>query len=157
MRWRGPARTATEAATEAWESGAKSLLEEFKPALKLFRSLTDEDGQLTDMGRTGVKLTMQKIADILGEKPEAVEDSLGFWQKTVAQFKTGFSDMSLSTFTHGGDPASDLRPVCNCERCGGKRQSRWTARLGVVAEPLLAGRRDVADRDRFRAPHLRAD
>lgn len=101
--------SAREAATEAWQSGAKGLLGEFKPALQLFRGLADENGALTDMGRIGVKLTMERVAGIIGEKPEAAEESLGFWEKTAAQFKSNWNtwgslDKIMATFTHGGDP-----------------------------------------------------
>jgi Putative T7SS secretion signal domain len=101
--------SATEAATEAWESGAKDLLEEYKPALNLFRSFTDEDGALTKIGQLGVKNTLAKIAELVGEKPEAAEDPVSFLQKTAAQFKENWNtwgslDKIAATFTHGGDP-----------------------------------------------------
>lgn len=101
--------SAREAATEAWESGAKSLLEEFKPALRLFRGLTDEKGALTNMGQIGVKLTMQKIADLMLEKPDAAEEAMGFWEKAVGQFKSNWNtwgslDSGIAALTHGGDP-----------------------------------------------------
>ena len=101
--------TATEAATDAWESGAKSMLQEMKPELDFFRGYTDEDGALTKIGQLGVKNTLGRIAEVLGEKPEAVEESAGFWEKTATQFKANWNTWgSLSkisaTFMHGGDP-----------------------------------------------------
>jgi hypothetical protein len=109
--------TASEAAGEAWGTGARSLLEEFRPVLNFFRGLTDEDGALTDMGRTGVKLTMERIADIIGKQPEEAGESVSFLQKTAEQFRTagrlwkaaltnvpGTGAEILAVFTHGGDP-----------------------------------------------------
>lgn len=105
----GLANGARGAATAAWKDGATELLDEYKPAFNLFRSLTDEEGALTDMGRTGVKFTMQAIKNELPMLPQEMEEAGGFWAKTAAQFKTGVKtwtslDNVVSTFTHAGDP-----------------------------------------------------
>lgn len=110
--------SASEAAGEAWESGAKSLLDEFKPALQFFRSQTDEDGALTRIGQLGVKNTMAKILEVLGSKPEAAGESASFWEKTATQFKENWNtwgslDKIAATFTHGGDPgiANEMKNI----------------------------------------------
>lgn len=102
---------ARSAASEAWESDAKSMLEEgdYKDALDLFRSQTDEDGSLTRIGQIGVKLTMQAMKEALPEMPEEASEASSFWGKTASQFSSNWSTWGsgskiVDAFTSGGDP-----------------------------------------------------
>jgi hypothetical protein len=106
----GAESVAREAAVTEHTGMASNLLEEYRPALNLFRSFVNEDGGLSSIGRTGVKLTYTAIKDQLPEIPAEAERASGFLAKTVEQFKAASDtwkslDSASSVFTHGGDPA----------------------------------------------------
>lgn len=97
------------AAATARTGMASGLLDEYRPALNLFRSFVNEEGGLADIGRIGVKLTYTTIKDGLPELPAEAEAATSFWAKTAAQFKAAPNtfkslDNFIGTFTNAGDP-----------------------------------------------------